>query len=531
MIELRGVKTPPNVEKSRLIRFAAERLRIRESALSGLKILKRAVDARKKPDVRCVYTLCVKYAGDEEALVKKLGRDDVLIYREKPELPRFHFENPPKLRPVVCGAGPAGLFAALYLAESGLKPILIERGGDVDSRAAAVARFRLTRTLDPDSNVQFGEGGAGAFSDGKLTTNISDPRCTHVLRVFCEAGAPEEILYQAKPHIGTDLLPGVIRNVRRRIENAGGEVLFETKLTDLILSGGALCAVTVEHNGETREIAADTLVLAAGHSARDLFALLQSKGADMERKPFSIGFRVEHPQRLINISQYGSPAVPGLGAADYKLSCHLPTGRSVYTFCMCPGGEIVAAASEQGALVVNGMSRFARDGENANSAFLVGVEPADFGEGDVLAGVRFQRRWEKAAFLLGGGDYTAPAQLMGDFLQGSASSAPGSVMPTYPLGVKFTDLSPCLPDYAVKSLRQAVPIFDGRLRGFALPDAVLTGVETRSSSPVRILRGEDLQSNLRGIYPCGEGAGYAGGIMSAAVDGLRVAQAICQAME
>ena len=526
MIELRGVQTPPDAQPSQLMQAAAKKLRVSPQMLSGLRILRRAVDARRKPDVRLVHTLALEYQGDETALVKKCKSPDVRIY-EMPApfvLPRL--SRPPVQRPVICGAGPAGLFAALCLAEAGACPLLIERGGDVDSRAQAVEAFRRTRILDPDSNVQFGEGGAGTFSDGKLTTNISDPRCARVLKIFYEAGAPEEILYLSKPHIGTDLLPGIIRAIRLRIEAAGGEVRFHTRLCGLHLEHGVLRGVRVACADGQHDLDTDTLILAAGHSARDLFSLLDRHGAQLVRKPFSLGVRIEHPQKQINLAQYGREAVQGLGAADYKLSCHLPSGRGVYTFCMCPGGEVIAAASETGSVVVNGMSRFARDGENANCAFLVGVEPSDFGGDGPLAGIEFQRRWERAAFVLGGGDYHAPAQLLGDFLQGVASSAPGCVLPSYPLGVCWCDVSACLPAFAVDSLKEAVPLFDRRLHGFALPDAVLTGVETRSSSPVRIVRGEDFQSNLRGLYPCGEGAGYAGGIMSAAVDGLRVAEAV-----
>ena len=529
MIELRGVQTPPDATPSQLIQAAAKKLRIHAQTLSGLKILRRAIDARKKPDVRLVHTIALKYRGDEAALVKKCSSPDVRIYQAQAPFISPRISKFPMQRPVVCGAGPAGLFAALYLAEAGARPILIERGGDVDSRRQAVESFHRTHVLDPESNVQFGEGGAGAFSDGKLTTNISDPRCAHVLQTFYEAGAPEEILYLAKPHIGTDLLPGIIRNIRRRIQAAGGEVCFHTRLEGLQIERAQLRGISVRAEGIRKEWETGTLVLAAGHSARDLFPLLERHGAVLTRKPFSLGVRIEHPQALINLAQYGRETTPGLGAADYKLSCHLPSGRSVYTFCMCPGGEIVAAASETGGVVVNGMSRFARDGHNANSAFLVGIEPADFGGNGPLAGVEFQRQWERAAFALGGGDYRAPAQLLRDFLKGLASTAPGSVMPSYPLGVRWCDLSACLPEFISSSLCEAVPIFDRKLHGFALPDAVLTGVETRSSSPVRIVRGEDFQSNLRGIYPCGEGAGYAGGIMSAAVDGLRVAQAVLEA--
>ncbi len=526
MIELKNVKVPIDAGEAEIRTAAAKRLRISPAEIVEYRLLRRSVDARHKSDLSFVMTLALTLRGNESAVLRRANCPDAAPYTLPAAAAEPHIEKKPVPRPVVCGAGPAGLFAALTLAEAGAAPILLERGPDAEARLAAIRRFHETRELAPDANIQFGEGGAGTFSDGKLTTNINDPRCTRVLRAFVEAGAPEEILWQAKPHIGTDLLPGVIRNLRRRILRAGGEVRFETKLCDLLLTAGCLTGVTVEHRGERSEFPADILILAAGHSARDVFDLLCRRGASMEQKPFSIGVRIEHPQRLINTAQYGRASVPEVGAADYKLACHLDSGRSVYTFCMCPGGEVVAAASEAGGLVVNGMSRFSRDGENANSALLVNVAPEDFGSPHPLAGVAFQRRYEAAAWALGGRDFTAPAQLLGDFLQGCASSAPGSVRPSYPLGVRFCDLAPTLPGFAVRSLQEAVPVFARKLRGFDLPDAVLTGVETRSSSPVRILRGEDLQSNLRGLYPCGEGAGYAGGIMSAAVDGIRVAQAV-----
>ena len=522
MIAVSNLKLRPGEPEDRLLELAAKALRVAPGQIRALKIRKKSLDARKKDDLKWIYTVAVAVDGNEAALLRRCKTASA-------ETP-YHYDipsiSPPRTRPVVVGFGPAGMFAALVLAMAGARPIVLERGQDADTRTAQVEAFRAGGPFDPENNVQFGEGGAGTFSDGKLTTNISDPRCAHVLRLFYEAGAPEEILWQAKPHLGTDRLPGIIRNLRARIERAGGEVRFHTKLTDLLLENGVVHGIVCEKAGNRAEIETDRLILAAGHSARDLFALLEKRGAAMSRKPFSLGVRIEHPQALVNLAQYGSAHTPGLGAADYKLSCHLPSGRSVYTFCMCPGGEVVAAASEENSVVVNGMSRFARDGENANSAFLVGVEPADFGGEGVLAGVEFQRRWERAAFALAGGDYRAPAQLLGDFLQGVPSSGAGSVPSSYPLGVTWTDLRTCLPDYVNLSLREAVPLFDRKLHGFARADAVLTGVETRSSSPVRIERGADYQSNLRGVYPCGEGAGYAGGIMSAAVDGLRVAQAI-----
>jgi len=555
VIEIRNLELPLSAGgesgDAEMRRAAARRLGVDADRIASLRLLKRSVDARRKANVHFVVTLGVTLRpapgttpeafhaasaaaaeaasdGGEAEVVRRIASDDVFIAGAAPAPAVARLENAPRVRPVVVGTGPAGLFAALTLARAGARPIVLERGSAVDTRVSAVSTFIRDGVLDPDSNIQFGEGGAGTFSDGKLTTNTHNPRCRSVLEAFVEAGAPEEILWQAKPHIGTDHLTGAVRRVREEIVSLGGEVRFGTHLSDLMLdSDGALRGVVTESDRGREEFAAEVLILATGHSARDTYEMLHRHGASLLQKPFSIGVRIEHDQLMVNRAQYGSAADhPALGAADYKLSCHLDSGRSVYTFCMCPGGWVVAAASEAGGVVTNGMSRFARDGANSNAAFLVNVVPADFGDPHPLAGVQFQRRWERAAFELGGREFRAPVQLLGDFMRGVASTESGAVQPSYPRGVEYADLSGCLPEFVIASLREAAPLFDRRLRGFATPDALLTGVETRSSSPVRVLRDDSLQSNLRGVYPCGEGAGYAGGIMSAAVDGMRCAEAV-----
>lgn len=523
MIRVTGIKLSLDEELSRLKTKLAKKLRVAEGDILRHRIIRQSVDARKKNAIYFVYTVDVELR-DEEAVLGRAGGPDVSMAPPPEGLDLRPAAAPPRRRPVVVGTGPAGLFAGLLLARSGLRPLLLERGSDVDARTDKVRAFWQTGCLDPECNVQFGEGGAGTFSDGKLTTLIRDPRCRLVIDEMYRAGAPEEITYSHKPHVGTDVLRTVVKNIRCKIESLGGEVLFRHRLTDIIVENNRLRGVVVN---ESIDLETDVLVLAIGHSARDTFAMLHRRGVPMIQKPFSVGLRVEHHQSLIDRVQYGRFAGhPRLGSAEYKLAYHSPSGRSAYTFCMCPGGTVVAAASEKGGVVTNGMSYHARDGVNANSALLVGVKPGDYGSDHPLAGVEFQRRWEQKAFALGGGGYAAPVQLVGDFLAGRPSTGPGSVAPTYTGRVVYTALDGCLPGYVITTLREAIVHFDGKLRGFALPDAVLTGVETRSSSPVRILRDENCESAVAGLFPAGEGAGYAGGIISSAVDGLRAAEGV-----
>ena len=526
MIRINEIKLSLDEEEELLAEKAAKVLKINKKYIKSYTIYKKSVDARKKDDVHFTYSLDVIITLDEEQITRKCKSNKANIVKPYvytlPENKRVS-----SFRPVVVGFGPAGMFAGLILALSGLKPIILERGKAVEERTKDVNLFWQTGKLNEESNVQFGEGGAGTFSDGKLTTGIKSPFIRKILEELYEAGAPEEILYSSKPHIGTDRLVEVVKNIRKKIEKLGGEVRLECRLEKLIVANGFVHGVTYTHKGEKIDLETDSVIMAIGHSARDTVEMLYNMGVEIMQKPFSVGARIEHPQSLINKAQYGKFAGhKKLGAADYKLACHGLHERGAYTFCMCPGGTVVNAASEKEGVIVNGMSSLARDGENANSALLVGIEPKDFPSDHPLAGIYYQREIENTAFKLAGSNYKAPAQLVGDFLKGIESKELGNVQPTCPTGVTMTNLDLCLPEKVSATMKSAIVEMDKKLNGFNLYDAVLTAPETRSSSSVRILRDDLLQCNIRGVYPCGEGAGYAGGIISAAVDGVKCAHAV-----
>ena len=546
MLRITDLKLPLNHPSDALRSAVLARLGVPDHALQALTVFKRSFDARKKTAVQLIYTLDCQLQDEAGVFARLTGDPHIRAtpdtgYHLVGHTPAdFHATQQP--RPLVIGFGPCGIFAALVLAQMGLRPIVLERGKKVRERTKDTWALWRKRELNPESNVQFGEGGAGTFSDGKLWSQISDPRhlTRKVLTEFVKAGAPEEILYIAKPHIGTFRLVGVVEKMRAEIEALGGEVRFEQRVVDVLIEGEHIRGVTL-HSGE--HIAANHVVIALGHSARDTFAALHKRGVYMEAKPFSIGFRIEHPQSLIDAARFGPNAGNAiLGAADYKLVHHAKNGRSVYSFCMCPGGTVVAATSEEGRVVTNGMSQYSRNERNANAGIVVGINPQDYrqdgltqGAVNPLDGMAFQRFWESRAFELGGGTYEAPGQLVGDFIAGRASTALGAVEPSYKPGVHLTNLGDrdhsSLPDYAITAIREALPAFERQIKGFSMFDAVLTGVETRTSSPLRITRGRDFQSlNVKGLYPAGEGAGYAGGIMSAGVDGIEVAEALGRAL-
>lgn len=534
MLRLTDVKLPLDHDDGAIKAFILDKLTLNSDDLVKYHVFRRGYDARKRNSITLMYTLDVSLADsvDETAILAKFEKDQHVrvspdtTYKFVAETNTAEVEQ----RPVVIGFGPCGLFTALILAQMGLKPIILERGKEVRERTKDTFGFWRKRVLNPESNVQFGEGGAGTFSDGKLYSQVKDPKhySRKVLTEFVKAGAPAEIMYLSKPHIGTFKLVTMIENMRKDIIDLGGEIRFNARVDDIIIEDEQVTGVQLS-DGEI--LKTNHVSLAIGHSARDTFSMLQKRGVYLEAKPFSVGFRIEHKQSMIDEARFGRNAGnPILGAADYKLVHHCKNGRSVYSFCMCPGGTVVAATSEEGCLVTNGMSQYSRNEMNANSAIVVGITPEDF-PGDPLAGVEFQRKLERNAFVLGGSNYDAPGQTVGDFLSGRGEGEFGDVTPSYKPGLKFTDLSQTLPDFAVEAIREAIPAFDRKIKGFSTKDATLTGVETRTSSPVSIKRGRDYQSvNTNGLYPAGEGAGYAGGILSAGIDGIKVAEAIALSM-
>lgn len=519
MIRVNQIKLDIFENKNQIKDKLSKKLKVKKEDIISYEIFKESIDARRKK-IKFNYSVDVEVKNEEKILKK--GN-----FKRSPsyEYEKIEGNLSKNIRPIIVGAGPSGLFNALILAQSGYQPIIIEQGEPVEKRIKSIEKFWDEGVLNERSNVQFGEGGAGTFSDGKLTTRIKDPRCRKVLREFIRCGAPDEILYKNKPHIGTDRLRGVIINLRKAIESLGGTFKFNTKVTDLIIEEDSVVGVKLEGH---EELLSPVVVLAIGHSSRDLFEKLNTHNVSIESKPFAIGVRIEHPQQMIDENQYGSPMLRGkLGAAEYKLTYQSPS-RGVYSFCMCPGGEVVAASSEKGTVVTNGMSRYKRDEENANAAILVTVKPSDYGDTSPLAGMYFQRNLEKKAFQSAGKNYYAPATLVGDYLNNQISDSFGEIKSSYKPGVTFVNFNELLPEYINEPIKEALKYFDKKINGFAREDAVLTGIETRSSSPIRIIREKETyeSENIKGLFPCGEGAGYAGGIMSSAVDGIHVAEKI-----
>ncbi len=525
MIRISEIPLRLDEDEGILLDKASKILKTKTENIIDLKISRKSIDARNKNDIHFKYCVDVHVLNEDKILSKCKSSKVQVTDEYKYELPKNNRKS--QYRPVVVGFGPAGMFAGLILALSGLQPIILERGSDIEKRQSDVEIFFNSRVFSDNSNIQFGEGGAGTFSDGKLNTGIKSPYIQKVLEEFYEAGAPEDILYSAKPHIGTDRLPNVVKNIRLKIENLGGEVRHLSKLEELISYNGFIQGVTYSKLGEKYDIETDCVILAIGHSARDTVEMLYNSGIEITQKAFSIGARIEHPQKLINKAQYGKFYNNlKLGAADYKLSCHTLHERGAYTFCMCPGGTVVPAVGEARTMTVNGMSTYARDSENANSALLVGIEPKDFPDSHPLAGMYYQRKIEQAAFELAGSNYSAPAQLVGDFLKGERSLKLGDVNPSCPTGVTLTNLDLLLPSRISLTMKDAIKQMDTKLNGFNMYDAVLTAPETRSSSAIRIIRDDLLQCKIRGVYPCGEGAGWSGGIVSSAVDGIKCAHAV-----
>ncbi len=525
MLRINEISVPLGADIEEIKKSAANIVGISTEFIRVIEIFRESIDSRKKNSIRMIYSVNLEIDGDEESIALKFPQNKVhLCEKYVYEMPENRRNS--RFRPIIVGFGPAGMFSALILAKAGLKPLVIERGNDVDTRTKDVYGFWNTRKLNTSSNVQFGEGGAGTFSDGKLTTGIKDSRCRYVLETLHKFGAPEQILYSSHPHIGTDKLKDVVKNIRKEIINLGGEIKFGCCMTDIYKANGYIQGISYrDEKGNTVDIETDCVILCIGHSARDTVEMLFSHGIKMEQKPFSVGVRIEHPQELINKALFGNQwNNPLLGAANYKLANHSLHERGAYTFCMCPGGTVVCASSEEEMVVVNGMSEYARDGENANSAILVGIEPEHFSSSHPLAGIEMQRNIERTAFIHGGGAYSAPAQKVGDFLNFVPSTKKGCVNPSCPTGVNFTDIRKVLPEPVTNSVALAIKAFDKKISGFAFSDAVLTAPESRSSSPVRIIRDDFRQSSIKGIYPCGEGAGYAGGIVSAAVDGIKCAE-------